>query len=33
VRLYRVEFLHSQGHERPIAGGLDESAYPPIATV
>ena len=22
-----------EGHERPIDGGLDESAYPPIATV
>ena len=25
--------LSAPGHERPIDGGLDESAYPPIATV
>jgi hypothetical protein len=25
----RPELENSQGHERPIDGGLDESAYPP----
>ena len=25
--------MSHSGHERPIDGGLDESAYPPIATV
>jgi hypothetical protein len=25
--------IRNPQHERPIAGGLDESTYPPIATV
>jgi hypothetical protein len=32
VRLYRVEFLHSQGHLRPIRRGCAISVTPPIAS-